>query len=80
MYIKSTLFCDSFRMDDASFTPLALSWRICFLIFFYSYSQVSILMKSSYLKSQLLYMPMMTLILQSKTIFLEVRLCIWNFH
>jgi hypothetical protein len=42
--------------------------------------QVSILMKSSYLKSQLLYMPMMTLILQSKTIFLEVRLCIWNFH
>ncbi|CAD6238895.1 unnamed protein product [Miscanthus lutarioriparius] len=36
-----------------------------------SYSQVSILMKSSYLKSQLLYMPMMTLILQSKTIFLE---------
>jgi hypothetical protein len=22
VYIKITLFCDSFRMDDASFTPL----------------------------------------------------------
>jgi len=64
MYIKSTLFCDSFRMDDASFKPLALSCWICFLIFIYSYSQVSILMKSSCLK----------------TIFQEVRLCTWNFH